>query len=769
MHEVVTDEGTIRTDVVVNAGRHVRPEIGRHGRRRTSRSCRWRTSTSSPRPRAAASSRCRRCATPTAWSTSAPEVGGLIMGGYERDPAPWALDGVPRRFNNQLLPEDWHRFEPLIEAAVDARAGAGRRRGAQARSTAPRRSRPTASSSSARSRWRASGWPPGSAPTASPARAAMGQVMAEWIVERRAGGRPLADGHPPLRRASTAAAAYTLARALEVYSTYYDIEYPNQERTAGRPLRLSAGLRAPARARRRVRREVRLGAGQLVRAERRRRRRGPAAARAGRASYWSPAIGAEHRRLPRAGRALRRVVVRQDRGARARAPRRFLQRLCANDVDRRAGHDHVHADAQRARRDRVRLHGDARWTSERFRIVTGTAFGQHDLSWIRSPLPARRRLGRRARTSRRRYACLGLWGRWRATILQPLHDGGPLERGVPVPARRQLTVGDVPVPGGCGSRTWASSAGSSTARPSTACRLWDTLWEAGRAPRHRRRRLPGDRLAAAREGLPGVGRGHHAGDTPLLGRARVRREARQGVDFIGRDAAGARERPPSRRLRLPRPGRPARRSRSAPSRCASTARSPAGSRAAATATRSAARSRTPTCRPTPPPGTAVEVEVFGERVTPRWSPSRSGPARRAHPSVDSAHARLGARDTRRAGGAPCGSRGRGDRRPLARSAAPCGCPGTCSASGHAVGAGELGFWGLVLTAVFLAVGLAGRAIRSWHRVPDRSGLAAPLGEPALARADAAQLRRHPAAPRRCQRLVTPPVRKGRGGGRRRAA
>lgn len=29
---------------------------------------------------------------------------------------------------------------------------------------------------------------------------------------------------------------------------------------------------------------------------------------------------------------------------------------------------------------------------------------------------------------------------------------------------------------------------------------------------------------------------------------------------------------------------------------------------------------------------------------------------------------------------------------------------------HAVGAGELGFWGLVLTALFLALGLAGRAI-----------------------------------------------------------
>lgn len=29
---------------------------------------------------------------------------------------------------------------------------------------------------------------------------------------------------------------------------------------------------------------------------------------------------------------------------------------------------------------------------------------------------------------------------------------------------------------------------------------------------------------------------------------------------------------------------------------------------------------------------------------------------------------------------------------------------------HAVGAGELGFWGIVLTALFLAVGLAGRVI-----------------------------------------------------------
>ena len=28
-----------------------------------------------------------------------PESGGLVMGGYERDPAPWSLDGIPPDFN----------------------------------------------------------------------------------------------------------------------------------------------------------------------------------------------------------------------------------------------------------------------------------------------------------------------------------------------------------------------------------------------------------------------------------------------------------------------------------------------------------------------------------------------------------------------------------------------------------------------------------------------------------------------------------------------
>ena len=175
-----------------------------------------------------------------------------------------------------------------------------------------------------------------------------------------------------------------------------------------------------------------------------------------------------------------------------------------------------------------------RLAEERFRIVTGTAFGQHDLAWIREHAPRRTS---RSTTSPRRYACLGLWGPRAREILQPLTTT-PLD--FPLHARRELAVGPCRA-WRSASPTSASSAGSSTARPSSALALWDALWEAGRDARPRRRRLPGDRLAAAREGLPRLGRRHHARRHPLRGRPRLRREARQG--------------------RLPRPRRAARRAR----------------------------------------------------------------------------------------------------------------------------------------------------------------------------------------------------------------
>ena len=85
-------------------------------------------------------------------------------------------------------------------------------------------------------------------------------------------------------------------------------------------------------------------------------------------------------------------------------------------------------------------------------------------------------------------------------------------------------------------------------------RLWDTLWEAGREQRARRRRLQGDRLAAPGEGISRLGRRHLARGHAVRGRARVRGQAGQGT-FVGRDAleatAGARAAPPLPRARRP--------------------------------------------------------------------------------------------------------------------------------------------------------------------------------------------------------------------------
>src|SRR3546814_6178276 len=46
------------------------------------------------------------------------EVGGLVMGGYEPNPIPWALDGIPEGFHLTLLESNWDHFEPLMGQAL---------------------------------------------------------------------------------------------------------------------------------------------------------------------------------------------------------------------------------------------------------------------------------------------------------------------------------------------------------------------------------------------------------------------------------------------------------------------------------------------------------------------------------------------------------------------------------------------------------------------------------------------------------------------------
>ena len=221
--------------------------------------------------------------------------------------------------------------------------------------------------------------------------------MAEWIVD----GEPSLDvWHMDIRRFGPhyRSPAYTLKRTPEVYETYYDIRYPGHERQAGRPLRVSSAYDVAPRARRRVRREVRLGAGQLVRVATPPPATSRCARTAGPGCYWSPAIGAEHR-------ATRETAGLFDESSFAKlevsgpGAAELLEWLCDNRVARDVGADHLHADAQPPRRDRVRLHGHppgrgrASGSSPAPRSATTTRAGS------RRHLPGGR-LGRRHRRDR---------------------------------------------------------------------------------------------------------------------------------------------------------------------------------------------------------------------------------------------------------------------------------------------------------------------------------------------------------------------------------
>ncbi|MBL8329144.1 MAG: GcvT family protein [Rubrivivax sp.] len=46
------------------------------------------------------------------------EVGGLLMGGFEPEAKPWAVDPIPSDFQFQLLDEDWDQFEILMKHAM---------------------------------------------------------------------------------------------------------------------------------------------------------------------------------------------------------------------------------------------------------------------------------------------------------------------------------------------------------------------------------------------------------------------------------------------------------------------------------------------------------------------------------------------------------------------------------------------------------------------------------------------------------------------------
>jgi 4-methylaminobutanoate oxidase (formaldehyde-forming) len=405
------------------------------------------------------------------------EGGGLVMGGYERHSAPWSLDAhlvdrIPPDFNGRLLEEDWDRFEEITENSK-------RRVPVMDEVTitklinGPEAFTPDNEFCLGETEVRGLFVAAGFCAHGLAGGGAIGKVMAEWIV----GGEPSMDlWEMDIRRfgAHYRSPFYTLKRSQEVYETYYDIRYPGHERQAGRPLRVSSayswhGAHGAAFGEKSGWERVNWYESNAADGDPSLRPRGWAG------QHWSPAIGAEHLGTrARAGlfdeSSFAKIEV-SGPGAGA-----FLESVCDNRVARGVG--------EITYTQMLNLRGGiecdftvTRVEEQLFAIVTGTAFGNHDISWIRSHLPGDGSV--RVADVTARWSCFALWGPRARDILSPLTPDDVTDEAFPYMTMREITVGDVPVR--ALRVTFVGELGWELYCPSEyGAGLWRTLWAGGR-------------------------------------------------------------------------------------------------------------------------------------------------------------------------------------------------------------------------------------------------------------------------------------------------
>ncbi len=364
------------------------------------------------------------------------EVGGFLIGGFEREPVAWSADGVPWDFTQKLLPPDWELFGEIMEGAIRRVPVLGKAELAHLvngpEGITPD-SRPLLGPvPGVPGFWVAAGL----SHTGFGAGGAIGEIMAEWLVE---GEPPYDVAELNVRRFGPVYAdpTYAAERARESYRYYYFLRYPHDENELARGRRLS-----PL--------DARLTALGAVFGERngwervnyvdpgRPGRRAGADQREwgwGRPAYFA-LVAAEHR-------AARERVALFDltsfgkvdvRGPGALA---LLGRLADNDVDRPVGR----VMYTQFLNPRGGIESDltiARLGQDHFRLVCGSNFVSSDLGWIRMHMPDDGSVELREITDE--LACLGLWGPDARRVLERVTASDVSNEAFPYMTARGLRV-----------------------------------------------------------------------------------------------------------------------------------------------------------------------------------------------------------------------------------------------------------------------------------------------------------------------------------------
>ncbi len=404
------------------------------------------------------------------------EVRGFLVGGFELKPKAWAVEGVAWDFTQQLLPPEWDLFDELMAGAVrrvpilekaeiiklvngpeaitpDGHYCLGPMPGLSGFYVAA-----------------------GMSLNGIAGAGGVGKVMAEWIIE----GQPSIDVHlMNVRRFGShyANLHYTAEKAREVYKYYYYLHYPEDEPEWGRPQRQSALYPSLQK----------LGAifGQKDGWER--------------ANYfkagqpWRQA-GAEQRQwgwgqppyfeqVGKEAQAVRQQVGLLDmssfgkievRGPGALA---FLQRMAANNLDKAPGG----LTYTQFLNPQGGIESDVtvvRLAETHFRVITGTAFTTRDLGWLQLHRPDNGTIELEDVTDN--WACLSLWGPQARSVLKAISRCDVSNHAFPYMSAQTIDLNGLDV--------WAqrvSYAGELGwelyTSPQDAIAVWEALLKAGKA------------------------------------------------------------------------------------------------------------------------------------------------------------------------------------------------------------------------------------------------------------------------------------------------
>jgi len=363
------------------------------------------------------------------------EVGGLVMGGYERDPIPWLSkkdpSELPNDFSFSLLESDWDHFEPLMQQAL-ARVPALETAGVKQLLNGPESFTPDGN------------YILGEAPEVRnlfvgcgfnafgiAAGGGAGWTLADWVMR---GEQPLDLWVVDIRRFAEMHrdANWVRARTLEAYGKHYTIAFPHEEYDSGRPLLVS-----PLYMRLKARRAC---FGSKLGWER---------------PNWFAPPGVEPRDIYSMGRQnWFEHVAAEHRACRERAAlfdqssfakfelqgpdaEAALSWICANNVTVPPGRV-VYTQMLNSRGGIECDLTVARLAEDRYYIVTGTGFRTHDGAWIRDHI----RPGLEARLSdvTQDFGTLSLFGPRARDVLAAVTDADVTNAGLPFAHLREIEI-----------------------------------------------------------------------------------------------------------------------------------------------------------------------------------------------------------------------------------------------------------------------------------------------------------------------------------------